>query len=417
MTAHTDAVAADGAHEGPVIRRTWLFLPLFAPFGISAGYVSVTLGYILGKAGLPIATIGALVALSVWPQTWKILWAPIVDTVGNPKLWYGLGAALTGLTILAMSMIHSVAGGIPLLSALIVLSSVASTMVSMSTEIFMAHFVPQEMQGRASGWGQAGNLGGQGVGGGIGLLLAEHIAMPWVSGLALALICIACWAAVTMLPPAPRGHRQARYLDSLKTVVRDVWSVARSRLGYLALIIMLLPIASGGAQGLWSAVAKEWGAGANLVAAVNGIGGGLIMAVGCLLGGYVCDKMDNKMAYALFGIGAGIVAVLMGWAPRSPTTFAVGTLAYALAIGMGYAAYNAIVLEAIGKGSAATKFNLLAAMANVPIAAMTEFDGWLHDKGGTMAMLYGELALPAVAIAAFALFVIATRPRKKVAAA
>lgn len=416
MTAHTEALAADAPHEGPVIRQTWLFLPLFAPFGISAGYVSVTLGYILGKAGLPIATVGALVALSIWPQTWKILWAPIVDTVGNPKLWYGLGAALTGLTILAMSMIHAVGGAIPLLSALIVISSVASTLVSMSTEIFMAHFVPKAAQGRASGWGQAGNLGGSGIGGGIGLLLAEHVSVPWVSGLALALICISCWAAVMLLPEAPRGHRQERYLDSLKDVALDVWSVARSRLGYLALIIMLLPIASGGAQGLWSAISSEWGASANLVAAVNGVGGGLVMAVGCLFGGYICDRIDNKAAYAIFGIGAGIVAVLMGWAPRSPMAFAVGTLAYALAIGMGYAAYNAIVLEAIGKGSAATKFNLLAAVSNVPIAAMTQFDGWLHDKGGTMAMLYGELALPAATIAAFALFVALTRPRRRATA-
>jgi MFS family permease len=415
MTAHTEAMAADGAHEGPVIRRTWLFLPLFAPFGISSGYVTVTLGFLLGKAGLPVLTIAGLIALSVWPQTWKILWAPIVDTVGNPKLWYGLGAALVGLTILAMSVIKADSAGIPLLSILVVLSSVASTLVSMSTEIFMAHFVPKEAQGAASGWGQAGNLGGQGVGGGIGLLLAENIAMPWVSGFVLALICTGCWAAVTMLPPAPRSHRQERYVNSLKTVVLDVWSVARSRLGYLALIIMLLPIASGGAQNLWSAISKEWGADANIVAAVNGVGGGLVSALGCLIGGYICDKMDNKAAYALFGIAAGIFAVLLGWAPRTPTAFAIGTLAYALAIGMGYAAYNAVVLEAIGKGAAATKFNLLAALANVPIALMTRFDGWLHDKGGTMAMLYGELALPAATIIAFFLFVAATRSRKKVA--
>ncbi|MBO9580680.1 MAG: MFS transporter [Sphingobium sp.] len=412
MTAHTEATAADGAHEGSVIRRTWLFLPLFAPFGISAGYVSVTLGFILGKAGLPIAAIGVLVALSVWPQTWKVLWAPIVDTTGNPKLWYGLGAVLTGLAILAMSAIKADAGSIPFLKILIVISSIASTLVSMSTEIFMAHFVPQAAQGRASGWGQAGNLGGSGIGGGIGLLLAEHVAMPWVSGLVLALICIGCWGAVTLLPPAPRGHRHERYLDSLKNVALDVWSVAKSRLGYLALIIMLLPIASGGAQGLWSAVASEWRADANLVALVNGVMGGLVMALGCLLGGYVCDKMDNKAAYALFGIAAGIVAVLMGWSPRTPTMFVAGTLGYALAVGMGYAAYNAIVLEAIGKGAAATKFNLLAAVSNIPIAVMTEFDGWMHDEHGTMAMLYGELALPAATIAVFFLFVAATRSRK-----
>lgn len=415
MTAHTEALAADGPADGPIIRQSWLFLPLFAPFGISAGYVSVTLGFILKQAGLPVATIGALVAFSVWPQTWKVLWAPIVDTTGNPKLWYGLGAALTGLTILAMSMIKIGPAAIPLLTALIIMSSIASTLVSMSTEIFMAHFVPRDLQGSASGWGQAGNLGGSGIGGGVGLLLAEHVSMPWVSGLVLALVCIACWGAVTLLPPAPRGHRQERYLDSLKNVVLDVWSVARARLGYLALIIMLLPIASGGAQGLWSAISNEWGAGANLVAVVNGVVGGLVMALGCLLGGYVCNRLDNKLAYALFGIGAGVVAALMGWAPRSPAFFVVGTLGYGLAIGMGYAAYNAIVLEAIGKGAAATKFNLLAAIANVPIAAMTQFDGWMHDEHGTMAMLYGELALPVVTIIAFFLFVAATRPRSKAA--
>lgn len=415
MTAHTEALAAGGSPDGPVIRQSWLFLPLFAPFGISAGYVQVTLGFMLAKAGLPIAVVGTLVALSVWPQTWKVLWAPIVDTTGNPKLWYGLGSALTGFTILAMSMIKVGPAAIPLLTGLIILSSIASTLVSMSTEIFMAHFVPRELQGAASGWGQAGNLGGSGIGGGIGLLLAEHVSMPWVSGLALALICIGCWGAVTLLPPAPPKHRHERYLDSLKTVVLDVWSVARSRLGYLALIIMLLPIASGGAQNLWSAISSEWGAGASLVAVVNGVVGGLVTAGGCLLGGYICDKMDNKTAYALFGIGAGVIAVLMGWAPRSPAFFVIGTLGYGLAIGMGYAAYNAIVLEAIGKGAAATKFNLLAAIANVPIAAMTQFDGWLHDEHGTMAMLYGELALPLATIIAFFLFMAATRSRKTAA--
>jgi hypothetical protein len=41
---------------------------------------------------------------------------------------------------------------------------------------------------------------------------------------------------------------------------------------------------------------------------------------------------------------------------------------------------------------------------------MTSFDGWVHDRFGTDAMLYGELALPAATIAAFVFFVFATRP-------
>jgi MFS family permease len=399
---------------GATVRHPAIFFPLFVPFGLSAGYVSVTLGFQLAAAGLSTGLIATLVALSIWPQTWKMLWAPVVDTIGNPKLWYGVGAAGVGGTILAMTLIPATARQLPALSLLVVASSVASTLVSMASEVFMAHSVPPVAQGRASGWAQAGNFGGSGIGGGLGLYLAQHVHAVWVSGAVLTLLCFACWACVLFLPPAPRVQRPPRYFDTIVDLLRDVWSTSRLRIGYLALIIMLLPIASGGATGLWPAIAGEWHAGADLVALVNGVIGGLTQAVGCLIGGYVCDRMDEKSTYCLFGLLAGMVAVLMAWAPRTPAVFVVFTLVYGVMIGGGYAAYSAVVLKAIGKGAAATKFNLMAAVSNVPIALMTTFDGWMHDRGGSTLMLYGELAAPAAAIAGFALFAYVTRPRRAI---
>jgi predicted MFS family arabinose efflux permease len=229
-----------------------------------------------------------------------------------------------------------------------------------------------------------------------------------VSGATLAVICFACWGCVRFVPPARRTHSVPSYLDELKGVVRDVWDVARSRAGYLALILMVLPIASGAAP--WSAIAGEWGAGADLVALVNGVVGGLASAAGALAGGYVCDRMSPGRAYCVFGLIAGAVAVVMAWWARSPEAFIVFTLGYSALVGCGYAAYSAIVLQAIGQRSAATNFNLMAALSNVPIALMTNFDGWVHDRFGTDAMLYGELGLPAATIAAFVFFIVATRP-------
>jgi hypothetical protein len=52
-------------------------------------------------------------------------------------------------------------------------------MVSMSSELFMAHGIEDERKGAISGWSQAGNLGGAGVGGGLGLYLAQRVAAPW----------------------------------------------------------------------------------------------------------------------------------------------------------------------------------------------------------------------------------------------
>ncbi|GAC1526199.1 MAG: hypothetical protein NVS2B4_02750 [Ramlibacter sp.] len=273
----------------------------------------------------------------------------------------------------------------------------------------MAQCVPAPMQGRASGWAQAGNLGGSGVGGGLGLLLVEHVSQAWVSGAVLAIICLACWGCVLVIPRALRTRSAPSYVDELKGVARDVWEVARSRVGYLALILMLLPIASGAAP--WSAIAGEWKADADLVAWVNGIAGGLASAAGALVGGYLCDRLSPARAYCAFGLAAGAIAVVMAWSTRSPSAFVVFTMGYAALIGCGFAAYSAIVLQAIGQRSAATNFNLMSALSNVPVAIMTSFDGWVHDRFGTNAMLYGEMALPAATIAAFVLFSLATTPR------
>jgi PAT family beta-lactamase induction signal transducer AmpG len=122
--------------------------------------------------------------------------------------------------------------------------------------------------------------------------------------------------------------------------------------------------------------------------------------------------MSPGRAYCLFGLIVGAIAVAMAWWARSPAAFTVFTLAYSAAVGCGFAAYSAVVLGAIGQRSAATNFNLMAALSNVPLALMTSFDGWVHDGFGTNAMLYGELALPAATITAFALFVLATRSVK-----
>jgi MFS family permease len=392
-----------------MIRYPAIFVPLFAPFGISSGYVSVTLAFLLREAGLPVAVIATIIALSAWPQTIKMFWAPLVDTIGNPKLWYGIGTASVGLAILLMSVMDKTSAQVPLYSALIVVSSVTSTFVSMSSEIFMANQVSPEMRGRASGWSQAGNLGGAGVGGGVGLLLAEHLAQPWISGVVLAVACFACWGAMLFLPPLIRTTNEVAYGRRIVEVLRNVWEVARSRMGYLALVIMLLPIGSAGVA--WSAISQEWGAGANIVAVVNGMAGGLASVVGALIAGFICDRMDYKLAYSIFGILNGAVAAVMVLVPRTPEVFVIGVLAYQVMVGMAYTGYAAIVLEAIGKKSAATNFNLMAALANIPIAVMAMIDGQMHDAFGTDAMLLGELAFPAVAIVLFWLFVAATRPR------
>lgn len=385
-----------------------IFLLLLIPFGVSAGYAGVTLGFLLAKGGMPTAAIAAIVAFSVWPQTWKMLWAPLVDNFLKAKTWYVLGAVITGLAFVALSSIHASAETAPILTVLVILSSVSSTMVSMASELFMAYDVDEARKGAVSGWSQAGNLGGAGIGGGLGLYLSQHYA-PWIGGWSLFLLCVVCCGGLFFVREPVRAARTQMLVQGFGGVLRDVWSVLRSRAGILVLILMLLPIGSGGAQGVWAAIAGEWHTGADVVALVNGVMGGVASLIGAVAGGFICDRMDRRTAYCLFGIGMVLIALAMALLPRTPLIFIICTFSYALVLGACYAGYSAAVLEAIGKGAAATKFNLLSAASNVPIAYMTGLDGQFHDQYGSRGMLLGEAVIGTVAVIGFALFALSTK--------
>jgi MFS transporter, PAT family, beta-lactamase induction signal transducer AmpG len=275
------------------------------------------------------------------------------------------------------------------------------TFLGMSVESLMAYGTPENEKGRAGGWFQAGNLGGGGLGGGAGLLMARHLPAPWMAGAILGAVCLLCAAGLLFVPEPPAAHREGSLGRGLVNVGRDLWSVARARAGILALILCILPIGSGAASGLWSAVADDWRASANTVAVVTGVLGGLLSAVGCLLGGWICDRMDRKRAYVLYGVLQALCAVAMATAPRTERMYIVFTSLYALITGLTYAGFTAFVLEAMGLGAAATKYNVFASLSNTPIYYMTRIDGWAHTRWGPAAMLHTEAAFGIAGLVAF----------------
>src|SRR5260221_6330350 len=94
-----------------------VYMVLIIPFGLVTGFISVTLGYLLGKAGVKAEGVAALVAVSFIPQTWKFLWAPVADLTLSRKRWYALSAVLSGFGLAALGSIPPVAASLPGLRA------------------------------------------------------------------------------------------------------------------------------------------------------------------------------------------------------------------------------------------------------------------------------------------------------------
>jgi PAT family beta-lactamase induction signal transducer AmpG len=377
-----------------------VFLLLNVPFGALSGYIAVTIAYLLGQEGVSAEAIATLVAVSVVPNTWKFAWAPLADTTLSRKAWYTLGTLATAIGCVAMGAVPATAAGLPLLTTIVFVVSVANTFTSIAAGGLIAYATEEAAKGRAGGWYQAGNLGGYGIGGGLALWLAQSLP-PWMAGAFIGATSALCCFALFYIGEGAAVRHGAGLWRNLVEVGSDLWAVARTRRGLLGLLICFLPIGTGAASNLWAAVADDWHAGANAVALANGVFGGIVSAIGCVLGGYLSDRIDRKVSYAVYGALQALCAVAMALAPRSELMYIVFTLVYALITGLTYAGFSAVVLEAIGRGAAATKYNVFASLSNVPIAYMTVADGWARTQWNEAAMLYTEAA---VGVAALLLF-------------
>jgi PAT family beta-lactamase induction signal transducer AmpG len=361
----------------------WVFMVLIIPFGVVAGYFAVTVAYELKQAGVAVGPIAALSALVILPQTWKFFWAPVVDLTLDQKKWYLLSGILTAIGIGMIGFFPVTKAGLVALSVIAFVSSVATTVLGMAVESLMAHGAPEDLKGRSAGWYQAGNLGGAGIGGGLGLVLVEKLPAPWMPD---------------------RFYHARGVLPALRATLADLWQMVRKRAALLALILCFLPIGTGAAP--FAAIADEWRTSANTVAAVTGVLGGVISAVGCLVGGWFCDRMNRQAAYVWFGIIQAATGIIMALLPRTPVMYVTWALVYSFTMGLTYAAFSAFALEAIGKGAAATKYNALACLSNIPIYYMTNMDGWAHDRWNSTGMFFTESAL---ALAAAVIFFILAR--------
>lgn len=146
------------------------------------------------------------------------------------------------------------------------------------------------------------------------------------------------------------------------------------------------------------------------MALVTGVLNGLVAAAGCVAGGWLCDRMNRQTAYAAYGVLQALCAVAMAIAPQTESMYVLFTLLYAFITGLTYAGFTAFVLEAMGKGAAATKYSLFASLSNMPIAYMTAINGWAYQQWGSVGMLYTEASIGMMGLVVF-LLVLATYRR------
>ena len=403
MVVHVEARPARTVH--PV-----LFFVLYLPFGAAGGFVAGPVQFFYSHAGVTTAALGAVVSIGLAPQVLKVFWAPLVDTTLNAKLWYVLAAVAIAASVTAAGLLKIGYSSLPQLTIVALATSISASFAGMAGDSLMAHATLPERRGAAGGWSQAGNLGGVGMGGSVGLAIASSTQSLLLAGAGVAALCLLCALALLFAPRSTPYAKHANYLITVRAVVLECWDVCRSRVGLMALFVLVLPLGAGGAANLGAALSKEWRVSAQVLALVTALSG-LATAGAAIVGGYICDRMDRKTAYVLFGVLGGLVAAATVFTPRTPEWFVVFGLGYSAALGLSYAGFSSVTLETIGTGAAATKYTLFASVSNIPVWLMPAVDGWADTRWTATGMLWTEFATAAAAALLFFAVAAVARPR------
>jgi PAT family beta-lactamase induction signal transducer AmpG len=361
----------------------WLFGILSMPYGLFNGIVITLMPFLLRKRGVSPDLIANVVAISSIPTFWYFLWSPVVDTGLLRRTWVMIAAATSGMCG-AIAIAES-ALTLSQLTILLLAGNIVALLLSSACGAILTTLNPAR-RGRASGWYQAGSLGGGALGAGAAIWLADKIPLSMLAIAAGSMVFLPALAALRIseerVPPMAIVPR-------FRALGRDLWHVLRSRATLVGLVFFVSPVGSSAVQNLISSVGPDYHASDAEVAFVSGLAGGLLSALGCVLGGFVCDRMNRMSAYALAGLLSAAFSAWMALGPATPFTYAGGYVGYALAAGIAYAAFTALELDVLGKRThaAGTAYSLLGASGDLPIVYMTWLDGVGYKYSGARGLM------------------------------
>ena len=386
-------------HAGRRTPPPWLFLLLYMPLGMLTGAITgALLSFLLRREGHPMYGIANELAVLGIPPILYFLWSPLADFWISRKKWYLLAACLASAGIAAAFLLPDLSSLLAV--ALLFAATCAIQLNSACVGGMAAALVPEEQKSRVSSMMQVGNLGGGALGSWGLLLLAGHWSHAVLGLAGAAAVFLPALAVLAVDAPSPqRANGQTgpaaqiagMWCEFKTTFLR--WSALPS------LLLLMSPLASGGAIGLLPGLATDYRVSGTEVAWLNGMAGALLTAAGALLLALVPKRADPRLTYVFFGLVNAASMGILCLGPTNPTTYLAGTILYLVSVGAGYANFTAVVLQVIGKAgaSACSRYSIAVGLGNAPVAYMAAVDG-LGSKW------WGTRGLPGIDMIVSALF-------------
>ncbi len=363
-------------------RFLWIVLPYAIYIGFTTnGGVSL----LLRRVGMPVDQVANAIALLGIPSSIYFLWSPLADLWISRRSWHFLSTVGSGAALALGSF--ALYRNAQLAVWIFFFGMVFCMLISSAYGGLIAAMLTPGSRTRAAAWAQASNLGGGAIGPGIILYLALHYRVA-IWGPAAALLLIVPGLTVLFLREPPR-HSSPSFSAHLKRVGYELRETCLTSKNFFGLLLLLAPPGAGALIGLLPAISPDYGVAGASVVWINGIGGGLLMAVGCLAG-MGMPRFDRRVAYGLAGALNAIPAFYLVFAAPTDRVYMVGTVVYLFTIGFTSTLSMDLVLDVVGAvgKSGSLRYSILTSCSYIPIAYMT----WIEGRADK---IWGFRAVPA----------------------
>ncbi len=398
--------------QGALNRRTLICVFLGFTSGLPLFILLSLLQAWLATSGLDVKALG-LLALVMFPYTWKFLWSPLMDrfsfgTMGRRRGWMAATQVALFLSIGAMGMLDP-QSDLAIIFFMASLVAFLSASQDIAIDAYRRELLPDNEQGLGSAVHvNAYKVAGM-VPGALSLILADMMswqAVFWITaGFMLpGFICTLLIKEPEVYGKPPANLREAVVLPFMDFLARDGWKGALLVLGF----IFLYKLGDSLATALATKFYLDLGFTMTQIGVIAKTTGFWASIVGGLLGGVWMIGLGINRALWIFGVVQAVAILGFSWLAQSgadPLLLGAVIGFEAFGVGLGTTAFVAYIARTTDPRYSATQFALFTSLMAVPRTFINASAGYIVDQTGWFLFfnlcfilaLPGMLLLPKVA--------------------
>ncbi len=366
-------------------QRTMMLCAMYFAQGVPWGFMTIALATYLAGRGVPASEVGWLSAMVLLPWTFKLIWAPLIDSVtirsmGRRRPWIIGAEFCMALSLGGILMLGDLTQHLWMLGGMFFLHNCFAALQDVATDALAVDVLLPEEQGLTNGLMWGSKLVGKGLGGAVlGYVLGTWGLTPAVVVQFVVLLFIMLFPILMLercgekLLPGMRSKSEGKVAG---TSFRNPFAVGRDLVRAFSLVATFVLFVFATINligwGIVEVITKTlytqqlgWS-----VVDVSGVSGFAVVPelAGAVIGGLVADRIGRRVAMIVGFSGYGLLAIVFGANPHlwQESWFTTGyLLVNPFFLAVGSVGFLSMAMRISWTTAAATVFTIFMTVSNI----------------------------------------------------